>query len=130
MPCDYEKYHPEWFSRIRPDILKRSMNRCEECGVLNYSVGYRDKKWKFYDVESILIRLENNGYDIFEHELKGIGSDEKPIKIILTVAHLDHDINNNDYSNLKALCQLHHNRYDVKHRKETRLKNKGLQELF
>ena len=35
--------------------------------------------------------------------------------VILTVAHLDHDINNNDYKNLKAFCQKCHLNYDLNH---------------
>lgn len=34
-------------------------------------------------------------------------------KVILTVAHLDHDTTNNDESNLAALCQRCHLRYDA-----------------
>lgn len=41
-------------------------------------------------------------------------------KVVLTVAHLDHDPRNNDYQNLRALCQKCHNTYDAKHRAETR----------
>ena len=42
------------------------------------------------------------------------------VKIVLTIAHLDHDPTNNDYSNLRALCQRCHNRYDAEHRKANR----------
>ena len=35
-------------------------------------------------------------------------------KVILTVAHLDHDIINNSFFNLKALCQRCHLKYDAK----------------
>lgn len=41
-------------------------------------------------------------------------------KVVLTVMHLDHNPENNEYGNLLAACQLHHNRYDAKHRAETR----------
>lgn len=41
-------------------------------------------------------------------------------KVILTVAHLDHQPENCDYSNLKAMCQHCHNNYDKDHRKATR----------
>lgn len=40
-------------------------------------------------------------------------------KVILTVAHLDHNPANCDPSNLMAMCQRCHNRYDRKHRNET-----------
>jgi hypothetical protein len=36
-------------------------------------------------------------------------------RVILTTAHLDHDVTNNDEANLLALCQLHHLRYDADH---------------
>ena len=41
-------------------------------------------------------------------------------KVVLTVAHLDHDPRNNDPSNLAALCQRDHLRYDAEHHKKTR----------
>jgi len=36
-------------------------------------------------------------------------------KVILTVAHLEHNPQNNDDKNLKALCQRCHLTYDAKH---------------
>ncbi len=45
-------------------------------------------------------------------------------KVILTIAHLDHDTTNNNYNNLKALCQKCHLSYDAQlhaqHARETR----------
>ncbi len=45
-------------------------------------------------------------------------------RVVLTVAHLDHNPRNNYLSNLAALCQRCHNRHDfpirVKHAKATR----------
>lgn len=132
MPCDYNNYPKNWKTEIRPSILLRANNCCEVCGVKNGDVGYRDKEGKFYESMETLDLLEKTGYDIFSkgEPLGHIGGDQKPIKIVLTIAHLDHDTNNNDYSNLKALCQLHHLRHDIGHHKETRRKKKGLQELF
>jgi len=43
-------------------------------------------------------------------------------KVILTVAHLDHDPTNNRYDNLKAMCNRCHLRYDKDHHQETRKK--------
>lgn len=34
-------------------------------------------------------------------------------KVVLTVAHLNHDTTDNRDENLMAMCQLHHLRYDV-----------------
>jgi hypothetical protein len=36
-------------------------------------------------------------------------------KVVLTVAHMDHDKTNNRFWNLKALCQRCHLKHDIKH---------------
>jgi len=41
-------------------------------------------------------------------------------KVVLTIAHLDHDTMNNDPENLRALCQRCHNRYDAAYRTANR----------
>lgn len=38
-------------------------------------------------------------------------------RVILTVAHLDHTPEHNADSNLRAMCQRCHNRYDLPHRR-------------
>lgn len=48
----------------------------------------------------------------------------KTVRIVLTVAHLDHTPENCSPENLRALCQRCHNRYDAEHRKETRKQSK------
>lgn len=48
----------------------------------------------------------------------------KMVKVVLTVAHLDHTPENCNPENLRALCQRCHNQYDAKHRAETRRKSK------
>jgi len=45
-------------------------------------------------------------------------------KIVLTIAHLDHTPENCERENLMAMCQRCHNRYDAKHRAETRKETK------
>jgi hypothetical protein len=126
MPCNYKDYPPNWKTEIRPAILQRDGNKCKFCGVGNHDVGYRDATGDWHKLEPTM-----------EGETEGLDAQAwgfKVIWIILTIAHLDHDLKNNDYSNLAALCQLCHNRYDRKHRNgnsaETRRKKKGLQSLF
>ena len=55
-------------------------------------------------------------------------------KVALTVAHLDHDPSNNAESNLRALCQRCHLRYDTAHHQrnaaQTRRAKKQNRELF
>jgi hypothetical protein len=84
MPIDYKKYHPKW-SLIRLLILKRADNNCEG------SPKYPD------------CRAANGSIN------KNTGS-----KIVLTIAHMDHNRDNNRFENLKALCQRCHLVHDAK----------------
>lgn len=45
-------------------------------------------------------------------------------RVILTTAHLDHQPENNDPSNLAAMCQRCHLAYDRAHHAETRRRNR------
>lgn len=49
----------------------------------------------------------------------------KEARIVLTVAHLNHEPEDCRLENLRALCQRCHNQYDAKHRAETRKNNKS-----
>ena len=116
MPIDYSHYHPKW-SLIRRLILKRAGHRCEECGVENYEMGFRIRG-RFYSEITIVEILEKTGFDLTD-ELSA-KQQERPLKIILTVAHVDHDVGNNRFSNLRAWCQrchLNHDRVDNAHRR-------------
>lgn len=42
-------------------------------------------------------------------------------RVVLTVAHLDHQPENVERSNLRAWCQRCHNTYDAPHRRRTRV---------
>jgi hypothetical protein len=112
MPIDYKKYPKNWKSEIRPSILMRANNCCEHCGVKNYDTGFRGNDGNFYNDNFILQQLELYGIDMFDEY---INDKAKHFKIVLTVAHLDHNVNNNDPSNLKALCQKCHLNHDKTH---------------
>jgi 5-methylcytosine-specific restriction endonuclease McrA len=47
-------------------------------------------------------------------------------KVVLTIAHLDHNPKHNDPENLRALCQKCHNNHDAPFRLENRKRNKIL----
>ena len=53
-------------------------------------------------------------------------------KVVLTVAHLDHDTANNSFFNLKAMCQKCHNNYDSQYRRQNRRRKREghLKSLF
>lgn len=121
MPIDYKNYPTNWKTEIRPDILKRADDKCEVCGVPNYSIIHRENgNWI----------LAPEGHYADAMALDGI----KFIKIVLTIAHLDHDTTNNAYDNLKAMCQKCHLNYDKVHHadnsRNTRNKKKKQLPLF
>lgn len=107
MPINYKEYPANWKTEIRPAIIERAKNCCEFCGVKNHSVIYRFGKgmndWMYWP-------------DGMEGESM-IVDGKKPTKVILTIAHLDHDKGNEfvDLERLKALCQKCHLGYDMKH---------------
>lgn len=90
-PENKSRYPKNW-KQIRQQILERAGNRCEFCGVENHSEVPRYRS----------------------------GRGVIMVKVVLTIAHLDHTPENCDPSNLRALCQKCHNSYDAKHRAETR----------
>ena len=108
MPCDYRKYPANW-KEIRASILTRAENRCEKCDVQNHALGYRNWAGVFVPTG-----------DHWPEGERLLSVQAKVFKIVLTVAHLDHDVTNNEPKNLAALCQQCHNRHDVAHRAETR----------
>lgn len=114
-PENQHLYPDNWKSEIRPAILKRAKNCCEKCKTPNYEYGFRDINGNWYSSDLIIDSLEIEGYDYFEHQLSHIDIDKKPTKIVLTIAHKDHDPTNNDFSNLAAWCQKCHLDYDRDH---------------
>lgn len=110
MPIDYKEYHPKWKLISRLIRFVRAKNKCEECGVQNGDVGYRSRDGVWH---SWFLSPE---FSYPQHSAickKKYGTYLK--KIVLTVAHLDHDKTNNRFWNLKALCQRCHLRIDINH---------------
>lgn len=50
----------------------------------------------------------------------------RKVKVILTVAHLDHNPRNSDPKNLKAMCQRCHLRYDRPHHAKNSARTRDL----
>lgn len=105
MPIDYSEYPQNWLTEIRPAVLKRANDLCEDCGAPNHKFIYRpisgSSAWELWpEADEDAAPLVRERY--------------RPVKIILTIAHLDHDKTNHDVSldRLKALCQRCHLNYD------------------
>ena len=124
MPIKDKSIYPaNWSTEIRPAILEGAQNRCEVCGVKNYQVGYREGSNFTPTCGNVTHDAAGRGelsYKDARELIKHCNecSDDKLIIIVLTIAHLDHNTTNNDYSNLKAMCQLHHLRHDLEHHKK------------
>lgn len=122
-PMDRALY-PENWEQTGAVIRERAQGRCEcmgECGLH----------------PPIPTRLPDGSTTQIARRCREIhGTDARWARgrVILTVAHLDHDPANNDPENLRALCQRCHNRIDTedrqKHAAETRRRKKGNGELF
>lgn len=111
-------YPREW-PAISREIRQRAENKCEECGVSNGELGGRkpDGTW------CAALPTGTNGlglswpmqgdYGWCADAATGEGIRLRIVRIVLTVAHLDHQPENCDPDNLRAWCQRCHNRYDA-----------------
>lgn len=115
-PENKARYPADW-PQISQRIRERANWRCEECGVRNGELGGRAPSGKWYPA-SILDcarRLPHSGTEAW---CDGYSlSQLRIVRIVLTVAHLDHTPENCDPSNLRAWCQRCHNRYDMAERR-------------
>lgn len=135
MPCDYSKYPKNWKSEIRPRILDRANHSCEKCKVPNYELiirGMIGENEVYQNMNGIIYNC-TNGERIGEDYVGNLKK-AREVKIVLTIAHLDHDITNNEDANLRAYCQkchINHDKYfHLKNRTKTNEIRKGMHSLF
>ena len=102
MPFNRDQYPDDW-EEISKAIRERAQNRCENCGAPNgveiVRLGMTKEQWRLFDPQ----------HD--EPNRRSLGP--RIVRVVLTVAHLDHDPDNCDPSNLMALCQRCHLRLDA-----------------
>ncbi len=110
----------EWRA-IRERILARSNNACEclgECGTAHDGIRCSAPNSKMILRTKHGERPDGKPGTVSWYVHDGCslclgGDDEcRPILVVLTTAHLDHNPGNNDDANLRAFCQLCHLRYD------------------
>lgn len=145
-PENRARYPKDW-AEIRQRILARAGNACEQCGVENHALGGRDRDGTWHPALPLgekLLRLEwpkpgteawcGHDMGIIGGKRRIIGDRLRIIRIVLTIAHLDHTPENCEESNLRALCQRCHLKYDHEHHMqnahETRRKRKAVGDLF
>lgn len=101
MPIKDRSLYPSNWKAIRASILERAGHKCEQCGVENYAVGYREADGTFVPVSDEAL-----------HNGVAEADNLKLLQIVLTISHTDHDPTNNDPTNLRALCQRDHLLHD------------------
>lgn len=119
MPIDYSRYPPNWKSEIVPRIIERAGNSCEKCGVENkaklWSVPIMIRDKSKYKVKRIWVSSSHDMERLKSIALSSNDCQIKQVKVVLTIAHLDHDELNHDVTDdrLSALCQQCHLNYDA-----------------
>lgn len=124
MPIDYKKYPENWLSKIRPRIMERAGNTCEmdgcdfNHGEIVWAVKYKGKTtgwYRSFEEANLQPRTGELKKNMKTGNVERVAN-PKQVKVVLTIAHLDHDESNHqvDDSRLMALCQLCHLRYDAK----------------
>ena len=118
-PENRNRYPANW-AEIRAAILERAGNCCEKCKVPNgkriargsgpFAGTFQTDDAEVYDAETgeHIARVRMSEYQV-----------KNMVTIVLTIAHLDHQPENCDLGNLRALCQMHHLRHDAAHHAET-----------
>lgn len=121
-PENLNRYPDNW-SEIRARIRTRAKNHCEWCGVPNHAIGGRLSDGNFVPVYFVREDRMEAQRAIGERRWCGTNGPEhllRIIRIVCTVAHLDHQPENNDEDNLRFLCQRCHLHYDARHHAQTR----------
>lgn len=145
MPVNYEDYPENWFSEIRPRILSRANGCCEKCKARQFSVyvvsqsgeficRFKEKYESRKAAKANFEKLEKKYYARYSDLAIEKGIDEyEPLIfriVVLTIAHLDQNRENNSDENLKALCQRCHVRHDAQYRKQNKARKHGQYDLF
>lgn len=130
-----DRYPKDW-PRISWEVRERAGWCCEECGVRNGQLGGRDARGAWHAATPKGERLLGIEWPAPGEWWWCEGHDRmlRIVRIVLTVAHLDHQPENCAPENLRALCQRCHNRYDAKTRadgvKQRRRAALGVAEMF
>lgn len=145
-PENRDRYPADW-PAISMAVRQAANNKCEFCGVQNHQLGGRTPTglWLPAQPTGTNCGRTPSGLDWPREGEYGWCSLIHPdgsettmhlriVRIVLTVAHLDHQPENCARENLKALCQRCHNRYDLPHRRAGILERAraalGMKDLF
>lgn len=106
-----QDYPPNW-KEISLQVREEAGQCCEWCAAPNGAAGYRKPNPKPDEREFVIVLVVGEG-----ESTKGMPWKRLKFfsltRIVLTVAHLDRNSQNNDRQNLAALCQRCHLRHDI-----------------
>jgi hypothetical protein len=112
--------YPKDWPQISKAIRERAGNHCEACGAPNGTDILRGVEFGDRPAYAVPCGIGATTYDAVDGELLAVRVLEqlesrgwRKVKVVLTVAHLDHQPPNCDPANLRALCQRCHNAYDA-----------------
>ena len=114
---DKSVYPPNWKAISKRIRFERANGHCEWCHAPHGRTILRSTKDPAQYVilgEADYYYLTSDGVPLRDLPPDFEDTGENGVKVILTVAHIDHDTTNNDDSNLAALCQRCHLRHDAK----------------
>jgi len=120
-------YGRVWRTVTRPRILARAGKKCEQCGVPNHIEVTRVGGWWLEWIVNWKHGAKFHWRDERGAVRRAADAPELParqVRIVLTVAHLNHTSGDDRDENLKALCQWCHLNYDLAHHHETRAARK------
>lgn len=116
---------PAW-QNTRLRIFTRASHRCEQCGkpneqqVYTVTAKYENTPMMFWrKVTGSGTWFNCYGGELSEHPARSWGV-PRLVRVVLTIAHLNHVAGDDRDENLKALCQWCHLNYDKLHHAETR----------
>jgi hypothetical protein len=116
MPIKDATVYPSNWKQISASIRERAGNKCEQCGAPNHAYIVRSsedaERYIVFDLQEAVYKWPD-GRLIRMSEIPDEFQETKHVKVVLTVAHLDHTPANCDPSNLRAWCQRCHLRYDA-----------------
>lgn len=118
-PENKARYPADW-KAVSKRILDRAADHCERCGVPNGVMIHRatssagDPLWRMADDTAYEdSRCANTGNTVPDTSEDTIDMNRKPVRVVLTVAHLNHTPEDCADENLRAWCQRCHNIYDA-----------------
>ncbi|MEN3794858.1 hypothetical protein [Fulvimarina sp. MAC3] len=135
---DLRGFYPiDWAELSRSIRFRRAKGRCEQCGRPHGETVCHLGDGRWYDAELAAWR-DGNGRKLRTNlpAPDNLPTDFSPAftTVYLACAHLDHDLANNEATNLAALCQRCHMIHDRPHhlarRKITYLMRRAIGDLF